>query len=57
MDLPNPNHSMTTAGQLPNREPYANPNKRVAIHRVSTEETMMAVAWETMRRDETMQKQ
>jgi hypothetical protein len=48
---------MMIAGQLPNNDPYANPSKRVATHNVSTEVTMIAVAWETMKRAETMQKQ
>lgn len=57
VDLPSPNHSMIIVGQLPNKDPYASPNNRVAIHNVSTEETRIAVAWEMMKRNETMQRQ
>jgi hypothetical protein len=56
VDLPNPNHSIMIVGQLPNKDPYASPNRRVATHNASTEETMIAAAWEMMKRDETMQR-
>ena len=54
---PIPNHSIMIAGVPPNKDPYASPNKRVAIHNVSEEDMAIAVTREMMKRVETMQRE